>query len=166
MNLTRLLCALCLLLTVPALAQSGSSFEGRILAAHNAERVRMGIKPLSWNPMLAAQAGVWARDLAARGAFEHSKNRFGAGENLWMGTSGRYAPEAMIGAFISEKQYFRPGKFPKVSSSGRWQDVGHYTQLIWAATSDVGCAMATGKGRDVLVCRYYPAGNMIGQPVP
>ena len=166
MSIARLLYALCLLLAVPALAQTAGSFDARILAAHNAERARMGIQPLRWNPMLAAQAGVWARDLASRGAFEHARDRLGAGENLWMGTSGYYSPEAMIGAFIAEKQYFRPGKFPEVSSSGRWQDVGHYTQLIWAGTTEVGCAAATGNGRDVLVCRYLPAGNVIGQAVP
>ena len=166
MKITRLLLALLFALALPAQAQAPGSFDARLLAAHNVERGRMGIAPLRWSPVLAAQAAVWAKDLAGRGAFEHSRERFGAGENLWAGTSGYYPPEAMIGAFIREKQYFRPGKFPKVSTSGRWQDVGHYTQLIWPATTQLGCATATGNGRDILVCRYYPAGNMVGAQVP
>jgi uncharacterized protein YkwD len=143
-----------------------NSFEGRLLQVHNAERKRMGIAPLSWSRELAGQAGSWAQSLASKGSFEHSKNRGNVGENLWMGTSGYYQPEAMIGAFVGEKQYFRPGKFPDVSTTGNWSDVGHYTQLIWPGTKEVGCAKATARGNDVLVCRYAPAGNVMGQQVP
>jgi uncharacterized protein YkwD len=142
------------------------SFQGRLLATHNAERKRMGIAPLVWSPVLANQATGWAQNLASRGAFEHSAGRGDVGENLWMGTSGYFQPEAMIGAFVGEKQYFRPGKFPCVSTTGKWSDVGHYTQLIWPGTKEVGCAKATGRGNDVLVCRYAPAGNVMGQQVP
>ena len=151
----------------PALAViDASSFEGRLLLTHNAERKRLGIAPLAWSPGLAGQAGTWARTLASKGMFEHSQNRGNVGENLWMGTSGYYTPEQMIGSFIEERQYFRAGKFPDVSTSGKWADVGHYTQLIWAGTQQVGCAKATGAGNDVLVCRYFPAGNVMGQRVP
>ena len=143
-----------------------ASFEGRLLAAHNGERKRLRIAALAWSPQLAAQAAIWARHLASKGLFEHSKNRGNVGENLWMGTSGYYTPEQMIGAFIEERQYFRAGKFPDVSTTGKWADVGHYTQLIWAGTQQLGCARATGAGNDVLVCRYFPAGNVMGQRVP
>ena len=166
MSVARILIPILALLAIPAFAQRPQPFEQRLLGAHNAERLQMGIAPLSWSPVLAGQAQVWAADLARRGVFEHSKDRQGAGENLWMGTSGYYQPEAMIGAFIGERQYFKRGKFPEVSTTGRWQDVGHYTQLIWPATRELGCAVATGNGRDVLVCRYLPAGNMIGDLVP
>jgi uncharacterized protein YkwD len=166
MSIARMLLALLLVLALPARAEAPGSFEVRLLAAHNHERLRIGIAPLRWSPVLAAQALVWANDLARRGVFEHSKDRNGAGENLWMGTSGYYPPEAMVGAFVGEGRYFHPGKFPEVSTTGRWQDVGHYTQLIWPGTSEVGCALAQGGGRDILVCRYFPAGNMIGAQVP
>lgn len=166
MPIIRLLIALAALLAVPALSQSRSSLAQRLLDAHNSERSRIGIAPLRWSPELALQAQGWADSLARRGVFEHSKERAGAGENLWMGTSGYYSPEAMIGAFVREGQYFKPGQFPNVSSTGRWQDVGHYTQLIWPTTREVGCAVAIGNGRDVLVCRYFPAGNLNGAPVP
>jgi uncharacterized protein YkwD len=150
----------------PLAASPGDSFSARILASHNYERERIGQPSLSWSPQLETQAREWARSLASRGAFEHSRERAGAGENLWMGTAGYYQPEDMIGGFISERRNFRPGQFPNVSRTGNWADVGHYTQLIWPATREVGCAIAEGRGNEVLVCRYFPAGNWVGQRVP
>jgi uncharacterized protein YkwD len=149
----------------PTLAGAGG-FASDLLAAHNHERQRLGIPGLKWSDRLAAQAQGWADSLADRGAFEHSQDRSGAGENLWMGTTGRYGAEDMIGAFIDEQRDFHPGRFPDISRTGNWSDVGHYSQLIWPGTRQVGCAIARGRGNDVLVCRYWPAGNVWGQQVP
>ena len=149
-----------------AAGPDGSGVYARLLSAHNRERARLGIASLAWNDRLAAEAQQWANSLARRRAFEHSRGRRGIGENLWTGTAGAYSPEEMIGGFIDEARWFRPGKFPDVSRSGKWADVGHYTQLIWPATREVGCALARGRADDVLVCRYWPAGNVMGQRVP
>lgn len=145
-----------------------SHFIPRLLALHNAERARLGAEPLSWNPALARDASGWATNLAARGLLQHSSqdSRPGQGENLFLGTAGAYSLEEMIGAFLSERSDFRPGVFPEVSRSGRWQMVAHYTQIIWRGTSEMGCAMASARGRDILVCRYSPPGNVMGQRVP
>ena len=89
----------------------------------------------------------------------------GEGENLWSGTAGYFAPEAMVGAFIAERRYFKAGVFPNVSTTGKWTDVGHYSQVIWPTTTELGCALAHNKARDYLVCRYSPPGNHFGRPV-
>ena len=156
-------------LATPALGQSARhapTITERLLETHNRERSAMHVPPLVWSDQLAVEASTWARDLARRGAFEHSMHTSGAGENLWMGTAGAYAPEEMIGSFIEEKADFHAGRFPQVSRTGNWVDIGHYSQLIWRDTREVGCALATGHGNDVLVCRYWPAGNVMGQRVP
>jgi hypothetical protein len=142
-----------------------ATFEARVLATHNAERARMGVGPLRWDPALAISAQRWADRLAATGEFQHApENRLAPeGENLWAGTRGYFAPEAMVDAWIREKKFFRPGVFPNNSTTGQVEDVGHYTQLIWRATGEVGCAKATGPREDVLVCRYAEAGNYIGE---
>lgn len=143
-----------------------ADFNQRLLAAHNAERLRMGVPTLNWNAELAADAQVWADELAATGRFEHSPDEPGKplqGENLWAGTPRAFSPEAMVGLWRAEKSDYRPGTFPNVSRSGDVERVGHYTQLIWRASRQVGCATAVGRDEEFLVCRYSEAGNVIGQ---
>ncbi len=134
------------------------------LGAHNAARADVGLGPLAWNPALAADAETWAITLAQNRAFEHAPDhiRNGQGENLWRGTRDRYSPAQMISYFVAEKRDFRPGTFPHVSDTRRWADVGHYTQIIWPDTQEVGCATALNHNHEVLVCRYWPAGNVMG----
>jgi hypothetical protein len=143
------------------------SLAQRLVAAHNAVRASAGTQPLAWDAALAARAQAYARQLAATGAFQHSDRRArpGIGENLWMGSSGAFSPEQMVGNWASERQWFRPGIFPNVSRTGHWEQIGHYSQIIWRTTTRVGCGLARGAGRDVLVCRYSPAGNVDGRPV-
>lgn len=144
------------------------SFEERVLAAHNQERLALGLVPLTWNSSLSQSAQHWAEYLASSGRFEHApENTLSPeGENIWAGTRGYYSPEARVNAWVREKQYFRRGVFPDNSTTGRVADVGHYTQLIWRATTQVGCAQASNATEDILVCRYSEAGNYRGeQPI-
>lgn len=152
----------------PASGQSlATSFPGRILSAHNSERARAGVTPLVWDNTLGNAAAVYAAQMAMTGRFAHSDRslRRGTGENLWMGTHGAFSVEAMVGGWASEKRFFRPGVFPNVSRSGDWEDVGHYTQMIWPTTQRVGCALASTPRVDYLVCRYAGVGNIDGRPV-
>lgn len=139
----------------------------RLLAAQNAERVRLGLKPLVWSAKLSEHAKKWAQTLAVSDMFEHAPVGAdgGEGENLWTGTKDDYTPEEMIAFFIDEGKLFKRNKFPDVSTSGRWEDVGHYTQIVWKDTREVGCAIASNPQSEYLVCRYLPAGNVIGQQV-
>ncbi len=52
-----------------------------------------------------------------------------------MGSRGAFSIEAMVGGWASERRWFAPGVFPNVSRTGNWADVGHYTQMIWPATT-------------------------------
>ena len=175
-----LLCASCSS-AISALAQSRyvpvprhaapvgtSAMAARFLAAHNRERLAVGVPPLRWDPALAAAAASYGPALAAMGRLEHSPraSRPGQRENLWMGTRGVFSPEQMVGSWAQEKAYFRPGIFPNVSSTGNWLDVSHYTQMIWRSTTSVGCALHQTRATDYLICRYSPPGNADGRRVP
>lgn len=140
-----------------------SAIEHRLLAAHNRERAALNLPALRWNAGLAQEAAHWSQRLAGSNRLQHTAGGSGQGENIWMGTAGRFAPERMIGAWLEEKAHFTRGTFPQVSRTGRWADVGHYTQMVWRATSEVGCAIARGRQADVLVCRYAEPGNVVGR---
>jgi Cysteine-rich secretory protein family len=139
-----------------------------MLADHNRARRDFGVAPLAWDDALAADANAYARQLAATGRFEHSVRRAGQpvqGENLWMGTLRAYPYADMTGSWIDEGADYRDGAFPNVSRTGSWHDVGHFTQMIWGGTQAVGCGLAANRDYEYLVCRYFPAGNVMGERV-
>ena len=148
--------------------QDLSRFEARLLAIHNRERAATGARPLVWDPALAAASASYGPALERLGKLAHAPAdmRRGQGENLWMGTRDAYELEEMAEGWAAEKSLFRPGFFPQVSRSGNWSDVAHYTQMIWPTTRRIGCAMASGRGDDYLVCRYMPKGNIDGRALP
>lgn len=142
-----------------------SNFEQRVLAAQNRERAALGLAPMVWDASLAISANQWANTLARDGRFEHAPFNPSdpQGENLWAGTKGYFPIEARVDAWLREKQHFVPGVFPNNSNTGRVQDVGHYTQIVWRNTGKVGCAVAAGAAEEVLVCRYSEPGNWRGE---
>lgn len=147
--------------------QPSDVVEQTLLDEHNSERSVRNVPALVWDNRLEKEAREWAVTLADEGVMYHStyEGRNKAGENLWAGSAGRFDPAAMMQAFLDERQYFSAGEFPEVTKTGKWQDVGHYTQIIWASTERVGCAIETGEAFDFLVCRYWPSGNMVGVKV-
>lgn len=138
----------------------------RLLAAHNRERSLVGAPPLQWDATLAAHAASYGPVLARLRTLVHSPRdgRPGERENLAMGWHGTMSPEALVGMWSREKQLLLPGVFPQVSSTGQWEDIAHYTQMVWPTTTHVGCAIFPADW-DYLICRYSPPGNIDGKPV-
>ncbi len=138
------------------------------LSEHNTERARLGLKPLVWDAKLSRDAALHATVMAKTDIYEHAVQSTSAdaqGENMWMGTAGAYDAVAMVGSWIAEATDFRAGTFPNVSKTGNWTDIGHYSQLIWPTTKAVGCALARNPRDEYMVCRYYPAGNVVGEKI-
>jgi len=143
-----------------------SPFARDILAAHNAAREAVGTPALKWNPVLEEHATARAQEMARLGKLVHAP-REGRGterENILSAPVG-YSPERMMKLWSDESRHFRPGLFPDVSDTGNWADVAHYTQMVWATTTNIGCGIARGSGFDWMVCRYDPGGNKDGKPV-
>jgi uncharacterized protein YkwD len=135
-----------------------------ILDAHNGYRAQVGVPPLQWSESLAASAQNWANHLAATGTLVHSQGPYG--ENLAEGgPPGTFSVTQLVDIWGNEKQFFTEGTFPAVSTTGNWEDVGHYTQVVWRNTTEVGGGLASGQGFDFLVCQYLPQGNVDGQTV-
>lgn len=137
-----------------------------MLAGHNAARRELGLEPLRWSDALAADARAYAAQMAQSGRFEHSPLPRGTptqGENLWTGTRGAYSYREMVGHWVAERRFYVALPVPNSSNSGRFGDVGHFTQIVWRGTQEVGCAEASSPSDDYVVCRYLPAGNVAGQ---
>lgn len=151
------------LLWLPLAATAGDASRQDWLEAHNAERALVGVPSLVWSTKAEKQARAWARELARTGRFEHS-GVAGIGENLYAsGGSGSPSAAAAVAEWASEKRFFDQ-RLRRCERA--WQECGHYTQLVWRDTTEVGCAIAsTRKGRFdyVVVCNYLPQGNFLGE---
>jgi len=127
-----------------------------MLAAHNEVRTRIGVAPLSWSEKLAAHAQEWADSLLARRQFAHRpKSKYG--ENLFEVVGASASASQVVDAWASES-----GDYDYATNRCRGV-CGHYTQIVWRDTKEVGCAVARGAGREVWVCNYSPPGSWIGK---
>lgn len=112
---------------------------------------------MAWSDELAAVAQAWADNLKASGcAFEHSGNRR-YGENLsYFMPEGMMSPEDVATGWYDEVSAydFRAGRFGF--------NTGHFTQLVWAASTRLGCGVSMCNGGELWVCNYDPPGNVQG----
>src|SRR4051794_31277379 len=141
-------------------ADNAADEEGmvrEILAAHNVVRAKVGAPGLAWSVPLAGVAQEWANTLAAEGRFDHRPNS-NYGENMFRTTNGRRPGAIVVGRWAAEE-----ANFDYSANRCKGGQCGHYTQLVWKATKEVGCAVARGGTREVWVCEYSPPGNYIGQ---
>jgi pathogenesis-related protein 1 len=127
-----------------------------MLSLHNALRADIRIPPLQWSEALASQAQEWANTLLARRQFMHSSDPQ-YGENLFDITGVRATPALAFRFWASESSNY---DYSTNSCRGL---CGHYTQIVWRDSKNVGCAVARGGGREVWVCNYDPPGNWLGQ---
>ena len=160
----------------PSYAQLDTASQTAILNLHNQERRAVGVPDVTWSNSLATDAENWARYLARLGLrpitntspgdipphSEFSTNG-GQGENLSWGTKGAFTPIILAQGWANERANYTPGTPISSSLSGPNGVYGHYTQMVWSSTTQIGCGMFSDANQDYLVCRYLPAGNYIGQ---
>ncbi|KAJ3737036.1 PR-1-like protein [Lentinula guzmanii] len=148
-----------------ASASSGSNGSGasdsdvqEYLSAHNTVRAQHGASALTWSNDAATKAQQWADNCV----FQHSGGTLGPfGENLAAGTGSGYGIAQAIDSWSSEASQYDPNN-PVAS---------HFTQMVWKATTEVGCAVASCSGifaasfglASFYVCEYSPQGNVIGE---
>jgi pathogenesis-related protein 1 len=138
-------------------AKPPSSTAQRWIDAHNKVRASHCAPALTWSNELAKVAQKWADTLKAKGCvFGHSpQQKFG--ENLAAGTSGALDPESTVTMWYDEIKLYT---FP---NGGFSMQTGHFTQVVWTTTTQVGCGQVTCGGNDIYVCNYDPPGNWEGQ---
>ena len=72
-----------------------------------------------------------------------------------------------VQAWGDEKAHYHYGVIGDSGTCDSGEQCGHYTQIVWKETRKVGCAMAQYTAGDfqggyVVVCKYTPPGNVIG----
>ncbi len=150
--------------------ETGSRFSTgdvqQFLDHHNQARRELNIESLTWNEELAAYAQEWADYLANKKKcrlihrYQLKKNEPGYGENIYWGSSAQYfTPLDASISWYNEKDKFN-GK--KITWEGL-PKTGHYTQMIWSSTREIGAGKAIcPSGAIIIVANYNPAGNIIG----
>ncbi len=105
----------------------------------------------------------YSKKLHDNNKFEHSNATYDGkdmGENLYkrMGTFNIYnPPDATIAWYNEIKDYnFNTGK------SKNANQIGHFTQVVWKGTKEVGVGVTCGDNGCLVVANYYPAGNYLG----
>jgi len=127
------------------------------LQAHNDYRALHGSPDVTWNTTVEASAQAYANTCPSG----HSGS--GYGENIAFATYTQ-TPQNVVDRWYAEEQYYdynNPG-----FSLDPTKAIGHFTQVVWMSTTQIGCGCATGCSgtyQSICVCQYYPAGNVIGQ---
>ena len=87
--------------------------------------------------------------------FDHSGGEYG--ENLAAATTGSMSPMGVVDMWYAEVAQF------DFVHGGFSMDTGHFTQLVWRGTTQVGCGTTTCNDMQIWVCNYDPSGNYEGE---
>lgn len=156
--------------TGPDGGTADSPFAREMISAHNT--VRLGATPtpnpplpaLTWSTSAADTAQAWAEQCQ----FQHNPNRGNLGENLAAATPNALTTAGVVQNWASESSFYDYGK----NTCAPGKTCGHYTQLVWRNTTQVGCATKVCNKNSpfsgftqwqLWVCNYSPPGNFVGQ---
>ncbi|XP_055379722.1 uncharacterized protein LOC129610924 isoform X2 [Condylostylus longicornis] len=146
----------------PAKRSSGfGEFEIECLKAHNEFRSKHGCPPLKLNSRLCKFAEEWAKNLASRANPTHRSNS-PYGENIFCTWSS--SPN---GIFVDGREpvehWYAEADLHPYGREPTTLRTGHFTQVIWKDSRELGVGQARSKSNQiVVVCNYDPPGNFIG----
>ncbi|KAH9496916.1 Golgi-associated plant pathoproteinsis- protein 1 [Bulinus truncatus] len=139
------------------------SLRHEALRVHNERRAQHGIAPLRLSSDLNEYAQHYAEHLARTGKFEHSScilHGQRIGENLAYRWSSNHADYSVKDAVDGWYREINDYDFSREENS--LSKTGHFTQLIWRETQELGVGKAHDqKGQYFIVASYRPAGNLI-----
>lgn len=121
----------------------------------NAHRAWHRAPPLVWNATIAAAASRWASQCPNG----HDPNRTW-GENLLWGSG---IETSSIGA-LAVREFHKEVVYYDFNNPGFSQATGHFTQLVWVGSTQVGMAVnVCPSGTTIVVMKFYPPGNYLGE---
>ncbi|CAF1636827.1 unnamed protein product, partial [Adineta ricciae] len=138
-----------------------ADFRRQALDEHNALRRLHCTGAMVLNSSLNSRAQNYANYLARNKLFQHS----GAprlGENLW--SSWSPVPLILVNGSAPTVSWYSEIKSYKYRSPGFSSATGHFTQVIWKSSTQLGIGVVfANNNTDVyVVANYYPPGNILG----
>ncbi|KAG8052219.1 hypothetical protein GUJ93_ZPchr0001g31569 [Zizania palustris] len=141
----------------PSLAQNSPK---DYVDLHNAARAAVGVGPVTWDASVQAFAENYAKQRMGDCSLIHSTNRNNLGENIFGGSGSSWTAADAVRLWVGEKSYYNYA----TNSCSQGKVCGHYTQVVWRASTRIGCArVVCNNNRVFITCNYKPAGNIIGQ---
>ncbi len=101
-----------------------------------------------------------ANHLASTGGLVHSKTKY---RHVQVGENLRCQSWPMTGKEMTEAWYDEHKKYDYHNRQVYQSGTGHFTQIIWKNSEEVGFAQAQGASMNFAVAMYYPAGNFLGE---
>ncbi|XP_017340225.3 Golgi-associated plant pathogenesis-related protein 1 [Ictalurus punctatus] len=132
-----------------------ANLEAKFLAKHNEYRKKHGAPALTISQDLCSSAQAWADQLLSTKALQHSDTD--NGENLYYFQSS--APKKLTGEEPVDSWYSEIKDYD-FSKPGFLSNTGHFTQVVWKSTKEVGVGLATDGNTVFVVGQYKPAGNI------
>jgi hypothetical protein len=125
---------------------------------HNTYRNLHQVGILVWNSNIALTMQQWIEQCM----FGHDQNNKLYGENLYAlyGQDTMSHDQHMINAVNA---WYNEISMYNFANQGFTEQTGHLTALIWKSSVEIGCFVKSCQGFAYVGCRYYPAGNVIGQ---
>jgi len=139
-----------------------AEFSQEATDRHNKYRTAHGAKPVSLDGQLSKHAQKYAEKLANSCTFQHSGDP-NYGENLYWAWSSDpnfclKGTEAVDSWYEESLHSYDYSQEPTDTESG------HFTQLVWKRSERIGVGLAkSSAGRHIVVIKYDPPGNFIGQ---
>lgn len=141
-----------------------NNFQEEALKRHNEYRMEHGCPSLVLDQVLTDYAKKWAQYLANTNHIHHSGQLVDGvkvGENIAVIYSGD--PKEIAGKEVSDKWYSEIDLYDFKTGNGS-EYAGHFTQMVWKETQQIGIAQAMSKdGRSIVVANYSPQGNIPGR---
>ncbi|SCV04235.1 LAMI_0H14488g1_1 [Lachancea mirantina] len=130
-----------------------TNFQDEILDVHNFLRQKHNSPPLQWSAKLQNYAQNYADQYNCNGILKHSGAPYG--ENIALG----FNTTAALYAWYDEIKVYN------FDNPGFSEQTGHFTQLVWKNTSQVGCGKiyCGSYYGQYTICNYYSPGNVAGQ---
>ncbi|XP_058835803.1 Golgi-associated plant pathogenesis-related protein 1-like [Topomyia yanbarensis] len=131
-------------------------FQQEVLNEHNRLRAQHSAPPLQLSQPLCRYAQEWAQTIAGQNKLQHRTERT-YGENLYaMFGKTQISGTDPVRSWYSEKKDYI---FGQPDPGSNFAKVGHFTQVVWKGTKQLGVGMATNGSNVYVVCNYDPAGN-------